>query len=112
MKQQIIGAVTLIIIVAIIGSIVYFWPHATPEEIQAKAELKRAEAEASAIMYQVKAEERLKAEQEAQQRYLEREAAKTPEQKANESETSIGEAVVGTAGILGTVWVIGKLLEQ
>lgn len=105
------NVVNLWIVLAIVAGILTFinWPDPTPEEIAAKAEmikaeaqLKQAEADARALEIQAQADADQKAKEEAHRRHLEEEAAKTPEQKAIEAkneEMSIGEGAAAVARI-------------
>lgn len=91
----IIGAVTvgLSVVVGTFAFITQPQHIPTPDEIRAREEVVEAEHRRQI--------ERIEAKAKA-------EAEKSEAEKTSEN---VGEAVVGTAGILGTVWLLGQLAK-
>lgn len=102
-----------ITILAIAGVVIAFLiqPGPTPEQIQAEAELKAAEA----AIEQAEADQRAAEQAQRHQEYLEREAAKTPEEKVIEAQeqnsVDMGEAALGVVGIGAATYLFGKMLD-
>lgn len=112
-KQKIILVTLACILLGLVLSLVLI-PRKTPEQIQAREEAKiermRVEAEIEAEKQRIY-NERLRIEAEAQ-------AAKPPEVQAAEiqaeairSQTTTGDAILGTAGIAAGAYIFSQLLK-
>ena len=110
--------VTAVLVLVFIGAGILVWmaqPEPTVEEMTAKAELLKAEAEATALEIQAQALVDEMERGEAHKRKMELEAIKTPEERVTEAQAQnsvdAGEAVIGAVGIGAAAYLFGKMLE-